>query len=86
MNDLIELTTSAVARLDSLYGLIRARRANARRTADYIDRHRGELSPVRLAELQEHLDSTLASLDAMDADYARLAGSPCSDETPNFNQ
>lgn len=81
---MIELTLSTAARLDRLHALILARRANAEQTAAYIDAHRDELSAERLAALQEHLDSTLASLDAMDAEYAMLGGSPCTDELPNI--
>lgn len=78
------LTLSAVARLDRLHALILARRANAEHTAAYIDAHREDLSAERLAALQQHLDQTLASLDAMDAEYARMGGSPCTDELPNI--
>lgn len=81
---MIELTLSAAARLDRLHALILARRANAEHTSTYIDAHRDELSAERLAALQEHLDNTLASLDAMDAEYTMLGGSPCTDELRNI--
>lgn len=85
MNNFIELTTSAVARMDCLFRLIQARRANARHTLDYLASQGDSLPVERRTELQHHLDDIFVSLDMMDADYTALAGSPCTDEIHEIN-
>ena len=77
---MIELTKSSAARMDCLSGMIDLRRKNILATETYLKLHRQNLSPERVAQIEQDLEDMRFGLHNMETGYCSIAGEPYTDK------
>ena len=75
-----ELTKSSAASLDCLSYMIDKRRKNILIAETYLKLHRQNLSPERVAQIEQDLEGMRFGLHNMETDYCSIAGEPYTDK------